>query len=342
MKLVSKNNSFNSYLIENYDDLWTLNKFILKGDLIKSKTQRKVAIGSNKTKQVIKTILIELKVTNVRLYVDHINIQGEIQNQTEFTAIGSHHSLSYFTSDIIEIDDSSNRGTKTNYSKELLNSSLNSSKNKVLIIICDVDSIIISRCSLYSIEILLEKSRLGSKKYYFSTSQKSSIDEMYELLKEIQFDEYSAIIFSGPGNYKIQLKEMCLKNNDNLKTYVYNVASVERNSITYIIRQLKLNKVLEHIQEEKVEQKVEQFLEFLHKDPNKVAYGQEEVFNAIKQAQCSTIIILSSTFDTIQEENPEVLLEVEQMGGEIMIVNSQSHYGSIVQGMGNIIAILRF
>ena len=37
-----------------------------------------------------------------------------------------------------------------------------------------------------------------------------------------------------------------------------------------------------------------------------------------------------------------LLLQAEQMGGKIAIANSQTHAGSIVQGMGNIIAIHRF
>lgn len=342
MKFLSDKESFSSYLIENFDDLWVLNKYILKGDLIKSKTQRKVAIGSNKTKQVTKTILVILKVSKITLHVDHIKIQGEIQNETEFTTLGSHHSLSYFISNSIEINDSLNFNNKTSYVKNLLKTSLATSKNKALIIICDVDSIIISRCSLYSIEIILEKYRLGNKKYFSTSSEKSGVEEMYELLKEIQFFEYNIVVFSGPGTYKIKLKELCLKFEPSLKTYSLNVTSVEKNAISNILEDLKEKKIFEQAQEDRVEEKVNEFLYLLNSNPQKVAYGEIEVFKAIEQCQCSTVIILSTAFDSIQEEKSDLLLLLEQTGGQIVIASSQTQSGSIVQGMGNIIALLRF
>ena len=341
MKLIKQEGESKFFLIEHFDDIWVLSKFILEKDIIYSKTTRKVAIGNDKTKQVTKTIFVELQVKNVEIVSEDLRIQGVIENETEFTTKGSHHSLLFSTGDTIEIKEFQNGLQKPQFLQKLLQRVLDSSKNKFLILLNDVDSLIVARCSLFSIEILIEKSRLGSKKYFSTHKQATNIEEMYELVKNISFNEYSFVVFAGVGNYKLNLKDIILKQNPNLKTLTLDTTEVSSSQISVVIDELKEKKLLEDVSNSSDSQKVELFLQELA-TTKKVAYGIENVLEAIQGGSVKELLITSSYYNEFLHSYFSEIQLLEQMGGEVTIINSNSHNGSIIQGMGGVVVFLRF
>lgn len=342
MKLVKKEHSSSTYLIEHFDDLWVLSKYISKGDVILSKTTRKVAIGDDKTKQVTKIIFIKLSVLKVELLLEEMRILGTIENETEFTNKGAHHSLTFSIGDTIEIDDSNSKYQKSQSIQSLFTSVLNSTQHKFLILLCDVDSLIISRCSLFSIEVLLEKSRLGEKKFFSTHKQTTTLDEMYELVKDIPFAQYSFVVFAGPGNYKSNLEQKIKHHIQNLPpSHSINISQVQVNAISKIVQELKEKGVISQIEELQGDSKVEKFLQLLSKNRELVAYGLDEVLHSITLGISREIIITSSYYNEFVEEYLSQVQLFENMGGKISIVNSNSHSGSILQGLGSIVSILR-
>ena len=341
MKLIKQEGESKYFLIEHFDDIWVLSKYILEKDIICSKTTRKVAIGNDKTKQVTKTIYIELQVKNVEIVSEDLRIQGIIENETEFTTKGSHHSLLFSIGDTIEIKEFQNASQKPQFLQKLLQRVLHSTKNKFLIVLNDVDSLLVARCSLFSIEILIEKSRLGSKKYFSTHKQATNIEEMYEAIKDISFNEYSFIVFAGVGNYKTVLKDVVLKQFSNLKTVVLDTTEVNSSQISYVIDQLKQKNLLEDISNSSESQKVELFLQELA-TTQKVVYGVDNVLEAIVQGSMREILVTSSYYNEFLHSYFNEIQIFEQMGGEVFIINSNSHNGSIIQGMGGVVGFLRF
>jgi stalled ribosome rescue protein Dom34 len=104
MNLVERENNLFKLLPQVLEDLWILSQFITQDDIIFSKTERKVKIGnSDNAKQVKKLIFVELLVKKVSFEGETLRISGEIQNETEFTAIGVSHTLNFKVGNIIEI-----------------------------------------------------------------------------------------------------------------------------------------------------------------------------------------------------------------------------------------------
>ncbi|MFT4244216.1 MAG: hypothetical protein ACMXYB_02030 [Candidatus Woesearchaeota archaeon] len=341
MKLIKQEGESKYFLIEHFDDIWVLSKYILAKDIVCSKTTRKIAIGSDKTKQVTKTIFVELQVKSIEIVSEDLRIQGIIANETEFTTKGSHHSFLFSIGDTIEIKEFQNGLQKPQFLQKLLQRVLNSTKNKFLILLNDVDSLLVARCSLFSIEILIEKSRLGSKKYFSTHKQATNIEEMYETIKDISFNDYSFVVFAGVGNYKVFLKDVILRQHSNLKTVILNATEVSSSQISQIIDELKEKNLLEDINNSYESKKVELFLQELA-TTKKVVYGIDNVLEAVRQGSVKELLVTSSFYNEFLNSYFNEIQLLEQMGAEVSIINSNSHNGSIIQGMGDVVGFLRF
>ena len=341
MKLIREENSSKSYLIEHFDDLWSLSKFIAQGDIICSKTQRKVALGGDKKKQVTKIMYVELKVKKVELSSTHLKLLGEILNENEFTKVGAHHSLSYEVGESIEFLENTFSNKRTKYAQKIFDDALQTSKNKFIIVLCDVDSMVVAKCSQYSMDVLVEKNRLGQKKYFTSEKSKSGVEEMNEILNELHLEQFDTIVFGGPGNYKTQLKELYSRQHQNQQLHAIDVVDSEKSSLSIALDLIVKSKLIDEINQVKVDKKVEDFLQALHLGKN-VSYGLDEVIEKIHSGACSEIIVSSQIYDILQDENTELLYLVEQMGGEIFVIDSLSKNGKIIDGLGGIVANLRY
>lgn len=342
-QLNSKYQNYDAYLIESFDDLWVLSKFIQSEDIIFSKTQRKVAMGSGeKTKQTTKLIFIELRAKRVELHSNQLRISGDILNENEFVSIGSHHSLTYEVGDSIEINNSNIVSLKPKHIQSLMSNALNSTKNKFLTILCDVDSILVSKCSLYSLDIILEESRMGSKKYFTTQKQTSAVEEMESILENIQLQGYQFIVFAGPGNYKNDLKQRIVKKYSNIQTHIISTVDAERSTLTTIIEYLKENSIIQQNEEFKLSQKIDEFMKKLRNDSKHIAYGHNQVISSIQQGAVEVAIFSEEKYDEIHENDINSILLLEQMRGSVSIVPRSSKYHSILEGLGGVIAFLRF
>ena len=348
MKLIREEEFSKTYLIEHFDDLWVLSKYIIPKTILCSKTQRKVAInsgGSDKKKQVTKLIYVELLVKKVELSSHTLKILGEILNENEFTKVGAHHSLVYEIGESVEIKEDP-LIQRSKYSTNLLENSLKSSKNKCIIVLCDVDSIVISKCSAYSIDILSEKSRLGSKKYFSTSNQKSGIDEMYELLQEFQLKDFETIVFAGPGVYKNNLANQYKKNNSHQSIHTIDAVDAQISTISTVLKEIVSQGYLSGIYQVESDKKVESFLELMYSShdlhSSKVVYGYQEVVDKSSQGSVYEIILSSQRFDSIQEENSSFMVELERFGIEFFLIDSESKNGKIIDGLGGIVGFLRY
>lgn len=344
MKLVREEDSSKSYLIEHFDDLWVLSKYIQKGDIICSKTQRKVALGGDNKKQVTKIMYVELEVKKTSLTSHSLDLLGNILNENEFTKVGAHHSLHYEIGETIEIkvDEIKKNQSKSNYLTKLFEDSLSSSKNKFVIILLDVDSMVVSKCSKFSIDVLYEGSRLGPKKYFSTTKQQSTIDEMFSILQELALQDFEIFIFAGPGKYKNELSNVFKKNNNKKQILIIDTQDSEVSTISQVMQKLEDSNIISDLTQGKVDSRVEDFLQQMQHDISKIAYSKSQVLDKISQGAVKEVIFTSEIFDEIQEESPEKIIQIEQLNTQINIIENSTQKGKIVEGLGGAIAFLRF
>ena len=90
--------------VENFDDIWDLSQIVEEGDIVSSKTERKLKIGEMQ-KAEKRTLSLGLKVEKVEFhkYSDLLRISGTIVEGPEDVSPGSHHTIDVSVNSIIKI-----------------------------------------------------------------------------------------------------------------------------------------------------------------------------------------------------------------------------------------------
>lgn len=340
MHLIEKKGLEYELKIDTLDDLWILSQFIVPNDTIFSTTIRKVKIGNeNSTKQVQKVIFVELKVKKTNFEHETLKISGEIQNETEFTAIGQSHTLNFNLNDKIKIK----KNSLLKYEQKLLKSSLDSKKSFNLLVLLDRDELLTCEFSEFSYRVLFEKKGLGSKKYHLQNINEN--EEKFKLLEDLFKKDYSNIIFAGPGNYKENLKKY-INDKTGLKILSFSYPDISSHIIPKLIKEVSKSGILQESQIGREEEFISKLLENINKD-EKSTYGYKNVEEAISQGKIEALLISTKFINKKKEDNEyqdlsNLMNMTEQINGELVIINSKNQPGKILDGITGIAGILRY
>jgi len=340
MQILEENNNNNFELkIESIEDLWVLSEFITPNDRVFATTTRKVKLGSDKTKQVTKIIFVDLLVKKTQFSSEILRVSGEIQNETEFTAIGQAQTLNFNVNDKIKIK----KIQIMDFEKKLLQRAVKSKNSKNLIILLDKDELIAIEFNNFNYTVIFHKSGLGNKKYHQTSINEG--EEKYNLIKNLLIRSYSNIILAGPGIYKNKLQEY-LKSKTDQKILVHQFTDVNTNNIQKLIKDISKSGIIEENQLSKENQLIEILLKNISSGL-KFAYGYDKVKEAIDVGSVVNLLITTKYIDKLKEEDKysslnELMRSVEQLNGDIVIFDSKHQAGRILDGLGSIAAILRY
>jgi stalled ribosome rescue protein Dom34 len=336
MQLLNKKENKYEFLIESNDELWILSQFINSSDQIQSSSQRKVKIGD---KNITKILFISLNVKNSLYYNNSLRISGKILNETEFTTIGQHHSLSFNVGDKITII----KNNLLKYEEKLINNALKTKKNKNLLVVLDKDTLILSQFSSFSYQILSRYEGLGSKKYL--NEEIDEYKEKYEIIKDYLKKDYANIIFSGPFNFKNKLSEF-IKKKMKIQISIIDFADTDNSSIQKIIDRIKEKGLIEDSQVAVENKLLKELLENINKG-KKYTYGLENTKNAINQGLVHKLLISNKYIEKSKEEDNytqlnELIIKTEKLNGELIIFNWKNDSSRVLEGLGGIAALLRY
>lgn len=339
MQLVEKNGLDFTVKPENYEDLWLLTQFIGTDDTIFSQTKRKVAIGEDKTKQVVKLLNVELLVKKIVFESQVLKITGEIQNETQFTAIGQSHTLTFSPGDTIVV--SKNQLLKIQ--QQYLDKAIAAKTTHNLVILLDKDEIIAVEFSDFSYKVILKEQGLGSKKY--KNQQINEEEQKYLLICDLLKKNYNAIVLMGPGHFKDSLKNY-INQYHQLNIITTQWSDVSTNAIQKAISYLAKQGIIESSEIKKEEEVMSELLHNIEKE-QKYVYGVEQTKQKCMEGACEKILLSTKLIDNKREENSydeinDMMRQVEQCSGEIIIINSNHTPGKQLDGLGGIAGILRY
>lgn len=324
---------------ENLEDLWILSQILSPNDLVSATTERKVKVGSeNNPKQVKKLIRVDLKVNKITFEHEILRVSGEIQNETEFTAVGASHTLSFSIHDPISFS----KQELFEYQNKLLTQALDSKKSLNLLVLFDKDELITAEFGQFSYKILFEEQGLGSKKYEGQAINDN--EQKYQLLKPFLEREYAHIIFSGPGMFKDGLAKYVKDKGISVKTHTWQ--EVSSSAVQKAINDINRLQLVENSQLA-LEGKYSQELLKNINTGSKAAYGVEETLAAVNEGKVGVLLLTSKFIDDKREGGEydainEAMRIVEQMKGELVLIQSDNEPGKIIDGLGGIAAILRY
>jgi mRNA surveillance protein pelota len=340
MKLINRTGLNFELRIETLEDLWVLSQFIVPSDKVFATTERKVKIGpGDKAKQVKKIIFVELDINKTSFDTSVLRVSGEICNETEFTAIGQAHSLNFSVNDKIKIL----KKSVLKFEEKLLNSAIDSKKSKNFLVLFDKDELIAAEFSDYNYSILFDKAGLGSKKYHLEELNEE--EQKFNIIEEFLKRDYSNVIFSGPGIYKEKLAKY-IKDKTGQKIIVFPWSDVSNSAVTKCLKGISSSGVLENSQLSKEYETVSELLLNINSD-NKNCYGYDNCVRCINSGSVETLLVSTKLIDKSKNDGTyveinELMRLVEQLNGDLVIVNSKNESGCILDGLGSVACILRY
>lgn len=327
------------------DDLWYLLHIIAPGDVMTTKTERKIKLNSGSdtnTKVVRKTFILSLIVESVSLSdsTDQLRVKGIVKSGPDDVPIGSYHTFG------IEINDSFTL-VKSSWPKFIVNRLEDSIKNTaeaVLFVLFDRDSALFSLVRQTGIEHLAELKVSSQKKQYESSNSESIYDLIVDKLKTY-FSQFSisGIVAASPNFYKEYLDK---KLTDDLKKKTIFISSndVSRSSVIKLLARPELNTLLLNQRLQKEQNFSDLVLEKLNKE--EVAYGFKDVLNAANIGAALSVGVTDKFISKLKEENKfdsldSLLKTIDSSQGKIFFIQSKD-VSKTIDGLGGIVAVLRW
>lgn len=339
MQLLERNNLIFELRIESLEDLWVLSQFIVPEDKVFATTERKVKLGDDRAKQVVKIIFVDLIVKKVNFESESLRVSGEILNETEFTAIGQSHTLTFNVNDKIKIE----KKNVLKFEESLLKNAIETKKSKNLLVLMDKDELIAVEFTDFNFSVLFEKSNLGSKKYVHTEVNEE--EEKFLILEEFLKRDYSNVVFAGPGLWKDRLSKY-VKDKVGINSLVLSFGDVSNSAVSRVLKEINEKGVLQDSSLAKESEVISKLLENINKG-EKYIYGYENSSNAVNEGRVEVLLVsnkflLDKREDGTYNEVNELMKVVESLNGNLVIVNSKNETGKVLDGLGGIGGILRY
>ncbi|MEM3971269.1 MAG: mRNA surveillance protein pelota [Saccharolobus sp.] len=322
--------------VETEDDLWVLHLILEKGDTVIAKTTRDVGLGKE-SRRISMVITLKIDHTEFQEFTNRLRIHGIIEDAPERYGIkGAHHTINLDSGDEIVI-------IKQHWSKYAIDRLYKQANRRgnILIALVDFDEYLIAIPYQQGIKILSEKSLRSI------TEDEGIIEQnAEEVAKEIdtyaqQYSPY-AILIAGPGFFKeIVSKKISTK----IKVYIDSVSSASRSGLNEILRRDIIDKIISDYEISKGVRYMERAMELLAKQHNLVTYGVEQVKIASQLGSVETVLVAEDLLIGNEEERLEIeqiLEEIENKKGEVIIVPKESPIYYQLKSLTGILAILRF
>ena len=342
--------------IEFLDDLWTLYNVVSVGDLVISRTTRRVRIGdddSRKHESVRKPMTLKLKVDDVAFhsFSNRIRIKGTIlEGPPDFVSIGSYHTINIETGDTLTII----KDTWPKYLLDRLKEAEKAGKSPIALLVTIEDGV----AELFlaadfgvkeAVRIHTSISRKhGDQKSYDATMRDFFVDVTTAVRSQLEQNEIGIIIIAGPGFVKDHYKDYLLSAGikDMPSVIAESINSIGVPGAKEILFRGVISSAVEGIRLEEETQLVESIIEHIAKDDGLAAYGPHEVESAVHYGAVEHLLITDKRLregdDKQRHWTDRLVRDTENTRGKFHIVSTEHPAGDQLQSIGGIAALLRF
>ncbi|MHA1986696.1 MAG: mRNA surveillance protein pelota [Promethearchaeota archaeon] len=338
---------------ENLNDLWTLYNIIRAGDELSARTQRRVILREG-SKGERKTMRLKLKAETVSFheFSNRLRVKGKIvEGPDDFVNYGSYHTFNIEPLLKIEI-------IKEVWSKHELRRLKESSKFEsnfiILFVAIETGLATIAIITNFSHNrIATIKKHIPGKRYQQSYRNKA-LNEFYDDIGKVTKENLKAyeidlIILSGPGNTKNHFMEYLkktLNSSISVKIELCHASSGTESAIIETLKSKELAKLKEQVKVLQETEKIENILAQFSLDADFVVIGLEEVSEASERGAIKQLFIADIMIRGASKEKKlkieEIITNVENSGGEINILSTETIAGDQLVNLGSIIGILRY
>ncbi len=332
-------------LVESEEDLWTLKTLLRPGDLVEGWTTRDVAgrFGEEKER---KSMVLKLRVESVEFqpFTGRLRIFGlVVEGPEEYGVKGKHHSLLIAPGHVIKLERLEGWSGKA---IERMRSS--GPKGKAIIASIDYDEYALGILSAHGFKVILEGSSSlpGKDDPRREEAVEGYVDKIAKTLVEVASGDVKIVTITGPGYLKHVIADKVKRLAPTLRVYVDDTSM---GGISGLREALRRPSILEHLKEFSIieaEQAIEEFMSLVVNEPERVAYGVNDVKRVASMGVFKHVVVLDSLISSLDDDIRAcvdmILSRAEDVRARITIIPEDSPPGERVKKLGGIIAILRY
>jgi len=333
---------------ETLDDLWHLSHIIEVGNILSSKTTRRIQDTTGdklrSDRGVKKTFYIGIKVESIsfHIFTGKLRATGPIVlGPEEFVPLGSHHTLEVKFNTPLKI-------RKHHWSRYIINRikrAVSASKKlSAIIILLEDDTADIGLIRQFGIEYYGPIIGNISGKKIIEKNRQKTVDSFYQKIADsiLKFDEIQNIIIAGPGFTKSNFFQFLENKYPEIakKAILESTGSGGRAGIHEVLKKGVVEKLTSENRIATEISAINEILGEIGKSSNKVIYGKKETINAANAGAVEKLLVLDKV---VRSERLEKIMDlVENMAGEVMVISSEHEGGKQLESLGNLAALLRY
>ncbi len=320
--------------VESLDDLWHLSRIVEKGDVVSSKTTRKVRATEKEAEK--KTLFLEIMVEGVDFKDKSLRVSGRTAEEKEEVPKGSYHTVGVEVGSSVGI-------VKESWPKYQLKrlEQASESQSKTIILVLDREEAIFALLKSQGYEVLAELRGNVAKKGV-ETVTKNFYSELAENLSGyVGRHKAETVIIASPAFWKDELVKELKDAGLKKKVVLASCSSVGKNAIEEVLKRPELSEVLRLQRAAGESRLVEQLMVEIAKD-GLAAYGRKEVDEAVGSGNVKAFLVTDAFIQKNRAKSEGLMKGAEAAGGDVAIINSENEAGQKLDSLGGVAVLLRY
>lgn len=344
---------FAKVIPETFDDFWHLYNVIHRNDEVFAYTTREVKPNEKyarpgRGERV--SVFLGVKVETVAWdkLLGRLRIHGTISEAPDNVPAGAHHTLSITLNTPLTI-------VKDKWPKhqiDRLQRASKTSEKPIIIVSIDDEGYAVATTAQYGIEVKIEERiRLPGK--LEAEKRGNALNEYFRKavssLRRIWTEGRNPVVVIGVGFVKNDFAKFLQNEAPDIAKSVADVKSVNNGGTVGIHEALRSGILLKTFKQLRIAEEseiIEEILKRLGKGEANVTYGFEEVEKAARSGAVEMLVLadtaLRESVDEYRLTMEDVMKEVEQKGGSILVISTEHEAGTKLLALGGVAAILRF
>lgn len=335
-------------LPETLDDLWHLSHLIEPGDLLSSRTTRRIQDTTGERlrsdRGIKKTFFMSIRVESINFhrYTGKLRATGVIEKGPEdLIPLGSHHTLDLKLKNPVKIQ-------KEKWSrwhlKRIKNSVKASKIPKALVVVIEDDNADIGILRQYGVEYYGPIIGGVSGKRMVQKNRQQIIEKFYDQIIETinTFQGIEGIVIAGPGFGKNDFHQYLEQKHREVakKSILESTGAGGRAGIREVLQKGLLEDMATEGRIAEEMRVMTEALQEIGKTSNLVTYGKKEVETASQAGAVKQLLVVD---ELVREPDVEKIMNTtENLGGKVMVISSEHEGGKQLQALGGIAALLRY
>jgi protein pelota len=350
---INRKKEFVKVIPETLDDFWHLYNIIYRGDRVYARTTREIKTDekyarSSRGERV--PVFLGVNVENVSWdkFLGRLRVHGTVCEATENVPAGAHHTLNITLNTSLTV-------VKEKWAKhhlDRLKKASATSEKPVIIVSIDDEGYAIATTAQYGVEEKVEE-RVKLPGKHEAEKRSAALNEYFRKvvnsLRQVWASARSPIAVIGVGYVKNGFAKFLESEAGDMAKSVVDVKGVNNGGVAGIYEAFRSGVLLKTMSQMRMVEEaevVEEFLRRLGKGEASVAYGFDEVKKAAGMGAIEKLVLADSALRDSSDEQrlrlEELMKEVEDKKGTVMVVSTEHEAGKKLTGLNGLVALLRF